>query len=137
MITSRNLNDLHPDLVGPATRAKAACAAQGVDIIETCTYRDNAAQAALYAQGRTAPGAIVTHAKPGQSYHNRTNAAGAPASQAVDVVPVRNGKCVWDASDPAWDIVVAAYKAEGFDWGGDWVGFTEKPHFQMEVNDHG
>jgi peptidoglycan LD-endopeptidase CwlK len=36
--------------------------------------RSAAYQAKLYAQGRTTPGPIVTHAKPGTSYHERGKA---------------------------------------------------------------
>lgn len=34
------------------------------------TYRTIQRQASLYAQGRTAPGKIVTHARPGESWHH-------------------------------------------------------------------
>src|SRR5574343_1544593 len=36
----------------------------------TCVYRSNEEQDALYAQGRTTKGKIVTNAKAGQSKHN-------------------------------------------------------------------
>lgn len=44
-------------------------------------------QAALYAQGRTVPGNIVTYSPPGTSYHNW--------GVAVDQVPVINGIIDW------------------------------------------
>lgn len=42
----------------------------GIRPLIYCGYRSNEEQAALYAQGRTRSGKIVTKAAPGQSYHN-------------------------------------------------------------------
>lgn len=124
MITSRELCDLHPYVrscvVTAIARAKMLV---GCDVLVTCTYRDEEAQDALYAEGRTAPGRIVTNAKAGESYHNW--------QLAVDIVPLRNGKPVWDANDPVWAKVAEIFKQQGFEWGGDWVHFRELPHFQM------
>ena len=100
----------------------AACEAEGIDLLVTSTYRDNDSQDALYAQGRTAPGRIVTNARSGQSYHNYRC--------AVDVVPIRNGKAIWDVKDPVWQRIGALGKAAGLEWAGDWKRFKEFPHFQ-------
>lgn len=94
----------------------------GIDLLVTSTYRDLESQAALYAQGRTAPGRIVTNAKPGQSYHN--------FGVALDVVPIRNGKLVWDDKDSIWQDVGKLGEASGFEWAGRWTRFREYPHFQ-------
>lgn len=122
MINSRSLDDL----VAPAktcvekfiTSAKDA----GIDLLITSTYRDNASQDALYAQGRTTPGKKVTNAKAGQSWHNYRC--------AVDVVPVVAGKPRWDVKDEVWQQVGALGKAAGLEWAGDWKKFKEYPHFQ-------
>lgn len=122
MINSRKLEDLLPQV---RTRVEAflkAADEAGIDLLVTSTYRDNASQDALYAQGRTAPGRIVTNAKAGQSFHNYRC--------AVDVVPVRNGKPVWDSKDPVWQTVGRLGKAAGLEWAGDWKRFKEFPHFQ-------
>ena len=122
MINSRKLEDLLPQV---RTRVEAflkAAEEAGIDLLVTSTYRDNASQDALYAQGRTAPGRIVTNAKAGQSFHNHRC--------AVDVVPVRNGKPVWDSKDPVWQTVGRLGKAAGLEWAGDWKRFKEFPHFQ-------
>ena len=122
MINSRSLNDLLPQVRSRVQRFLDAAKAQGIDLLVTSTYRDNASQAALYAQGRTTPGKIVTNAKPGQSWHNH--------KCAVDVVPIRNGKPVWDAKDPIWQTVGQLGKAAGLEWAGDWKRFRELAHFQ-------
>ena len=121
MINSRNLDDLVPPAKQRAEAFIAAAKAKGIDLLVTSTYRDNESQNALYAQGRTAPGAIVTRAKAGQSWHNYRC--------ALDVVPLVNGKAIWD--DPAlWKQVGEIGKSCGLEWAGDWVTFKEFPHFQ-------
>jgi peptidoglycan L-alanyl-D-glutamate endopeptidase CwlK len=122
MINSRSLDDLLPEV-----RRRVGCflsnaKAQGIDLLVTSTYRDNASQEALYAQGRTKPGKIVTNARAGQSFHNYRC--------AVDVVPIRNGKPVWDAKDPVWQTVGKLGKEAGLEWAGDWKRFREMAHFQ-------
>lgn len=128
-MNSRSLNDLHP-LVRPlVNKFLANCNAEALDILVTCTYRSNEEQARLYAIGRTVPGKIVTRAKPGQSMHNFT-VDGRPSSLAVDIVPLRHGKPVWDASDLIWSRVGAIGKRAGLEWAGEWKRFRESPHFQ-------
>jgi peptidoglycan L-alanyl-D-glutamate endopeptidase CwlK len=122
VVNSRKLEDLLPLVRERVERMIAACEAEGIDLLVTSTYRDNASQDALYAQGRTAPGRIVTNARSGQSYHNYRC--------AVDVVPIRNGKAIWDVKDPVWQRIGALGKEAGLEWAGDWKRFKEFPHFQ-------
>ena len=121
MINSRNLDDLAPPVKQRAEAFIAAAKAKSIDLLVTSTYRDNESQNALYAQGRTTPGNVVTKAKAGQSWHNWRC--------ALDVVPLVNGKAIWD--DPAlWKQVGEIGKSCGLEWAGDWVTFKEFPHFQ-------
>jgi peptidoglycan L-alanyl-D-glutamate endopeptidase CwlK len=122
MINSRSLDDL---ILPARTRVQAfleTAKKQGIDLLVTSTYRDNASQNALYAQGRTTPGKIVTNAKAGQSWHNY--------KCAVDVVPIVAGKPRWDVKDEVWQQVGKLGKAAGLEWAGDWKRFKEYPHFQ-------
>ncbi len=125
MINSRKLEDLTPDTRRKVFAFREACRAAGVDLLVTSTYRDAESQAALYAQGRTAPGKIVTNAKPGQSWHNWRC--------AVDVVPLRNGKPVWGTAGEdgkLWEQVGKLGEAAGLEWAGRWKSFKELAHFQ-------
>ena len=121
MINSRNLDDLAPPVKQRAEAFIAAAKAKGIDLLVTSTYRYNESQDALYAQGRTAPGNIVTRAKAGQSWHNWRC--------ALDVVPLVNGKAIWD-DQAMWKQVGEIGKSCGLEWAGDWVTFKEFPHFQ-------
>jgi peptidoglycan LD-endopeptidase CwlK len=122
MINSRSLDDLFPPARRRVDAFLASCKENGIDLLVTSTYRDIESQNALYAQGRTTPGNIVTNAKGGQSFHN--------FRCAVDVVPLVNGKAVWDGKDPIWAKVGELGKAAGLEWAGEWKTFKELAHFQ-------
>jgi len=128
-MSSRKLTDLHPQMQPLVTRFLANARAAGIDLLVTCTYRSNEEQTALYAIGRTKPGRIVTRAKAGQSKHNHT-LNNKPAALAVDVVPLRDGKPIWSASDPVWKQVGEIGEKVGLEWAGRWTTFREYPHFQ-------
>jgi len=122
MINSRNINDLLPHIKVRVEKFIELCDEEGIDLLITSTYRDNESQEALYEQGRTRPGKIVTNAKPGESWHNYRC--------AVDVVPLVNGKPNWDGSDPIWQTIGELGEQAGLEWAGRWRTFKELAHFQ-------
>lgn len=86
-------------------------------------------QNALYAQGRTKPGQIVTNARGGSSYHNY--------GLAIDFCLLYNGKISWDTNLDEdkdgvkdWQEVVTMFKNNGFSWGGDWKSIVDQPHLE-------
>ena len=86
-------------------------------------------QAKIYAQGRTAPGKIVTNARPGFSNHNY--------GIAVDMGVFKEGKYL-DASNPSEAEAFhkkASLIAEKYniDWGGNWKSFKDYPHFEYKT----
>lgn len=99
-------------------------AEQGFNVTIFQGFRSFEEQDALYAQGRTKPGAIVTNARGGYSFHNY--------GVAVDVVFVVNGKPSWDNSHP-WGRLGRIGKLHGFEWGGDWTDFPDRPHLQLTL----
>lgn len=121
MINSRKIEDLHPHVANLCHAFVVACAQQGIDVIITSTYRDNDSQAALYAQGRTKPGKIVTKAKPGQSIHNYR--------LAFDFCPVVNGKAMWNDIAAFNECGLISEKL-GLEWAGRWKVFKELAHCQ-------
>jgi peptidoglycan LD-endopeptidase CwlK len=86
---SRKLEDLHPLVVERARQFVELAQADGIEILVTSTLRTFEEQAELFAIGRTKPGKKVTNAKAGESWHN--------FGLAFDVVPLVNGKAVWDS----------------------------------------
>lgn len=125
MINSRKITDLHPRVAAMATRFITECEKRGIDLLVTSTYRDAESQDALYAQGRTVPGKIVTKARAGQSWHNWR--------VAFDIVPLRAGKPVWGTNGPdgkLWETVGSIGESCGLEWAGRWKTFKEYAHFQ-------
>ena len=121
MKNSRDLDDLIPEARSRAANFVQQCKAAGIDVLITSTYRDAESQNAIYAQGRTTPGKIVTNAKAGQSWHNYRC--------AFDFVPVVNGKAQWN------DLATFTKCGEiaehcGLEWAGRWKKFKELAHCQ-------
>lgn len=125
MINSRSLDELLPVVAEKVNAFIQLCADEGIDLLVTSTYRDSESQTALYNQGRTTPGKVVTNAKAGQSWHNWRC--------AVDVVPIRNGKPVWNTTGPdgvLWNRIGELGEQAGLEWAGRWKSFKELAHFQ-------
>jgi peptidoglycan L-alanyl-D-glutamate endopeptidase CwlK len=92
-----------------------------VDIRVISGFRSYAEQDALFAQGRTKPGRKVTNAKGGESNHN--------FGIAFDIGTFRGAEYLPES--PAYDTVGALGKELGLEWGDDWEGLVDKPHFEL------
>lgn len=121
-MSSRSLDDLHPQFRQKAHDFLDAAKAAGLDVLVYCTLRSMAEQDELYTHGRTAPGPIVTNARAGQSAHNY--------GLAFDGVPMIHGKPMWDQSHPSWVTYGHVASAVGLEWAGTWRSFKEYPHIQ-------
>jgi peptidoglycan L-alanyl-D-glutamate endopeptidase CwlK len=120
--SSRNLNDLLPEVREAALRHIELCSKEGIDLLVYCTYRNDAAQAVEYAKGRSAPGRITTNARPGESMHNWR--------AAYDCVPLINGKADWDSK--RWPLIGQLGEDAGLAWAGRWSGkLKETAHFEL------
>ncbi|WP_160287310.1 M15 family metallopeptidase [Pseudomonas knackmussii] len=108
--------------VRPYARAlvqKATAAGIRIKVISALrTYEE---QDKLYAQGRTAPGTVVTNAKAGQSNHN--------FGIAFDVGVFEGNKYLGDS--PKYKAVGALGIELGLEWGGNWKSIVDQPHFQL------
>lgn len=83
-------------------------------------YRTFAQQQALYAQGRTQPGSIVTNAQEGQSAHNY--------GLAIDLCHMVEGVVDWSFDMSKLQPIAQKY---GGVWGGSWVHMVDRPHFEI------
>lgn len=146
-LNQQRLAPLFPELIRRGKLFIADCEQAGVNILITQGLRTWEEQDWLYAQGRTAPGKIVTNAKGGQSYHN--------FGLAFDIVPIdENGVPIWDTTREEWDIaetvgnghlhegsagtrlspeIIAQVVDQdlGFTWGGDFHSIKDIPHFEL------
>ncbi|MCL2611281.1 MAG: M15 family metallopeptidase, partial [Defluviitaleaceae bacterium] len=123
--TINRLKALHPNIQDAAVAFILDAQSKGIYLRVTSGFRSFAEQDALFAQGRTTSGSIVTNARGGQSYHNY--------GLAIDVVEFRDGIATTENMlfvNDRWDEIGAIGKSHGFEWGGDWAGFPDRPHFQ-------
>ena len=108
--------------VQPYARALVfKAAAAGITIKIISGLRAYAEQDALYAQGRSKPGAIVTNARGGYSNHN--------FGIAFDIGVFEGSKYLGES--PKYNAVGVLGGDLGLEWGGNWKTIKDAPHFQL------
>jgi peptidoglycan L-alanyl-D-glutamate endopeptidase CwlK len=117
-LNKERLAEVLPEMQGKANQIISIAASFGYSLLVTQGFRSIAQQNALYAQGRTRPGKIVTNAKGGQSLHN--------FGKAVDFAFINK------AGEVDWNITL--YKRLGA-WaqtaGAKWKRFKDYPHVEI------
>lgn len=120
----RDRTQLHPRLQSKIKELILKSAKAGLLIgIGECV-RTVEEQDALYAQGRTEPGNIVTNAK-GSTYSSMHQ-----WGIAFDFYR-NDGQGLYNDSDAFFRQVGKIGKSIGLEWGGDWTSPVDKPHFQL------
>lgn len=125
----KRIMTMHPKVRFEVLHLFKKCFKQGLKIRVVQGYRTFAEQDALYAQGRTKPGPIVTNAKGGLSNHNY--------GLSFDFCILKpDGSISWSLDEDInhdeskdWKQVVTIFKENDFEWGGDWR-FTDNPHIE-------
>jgi peptidoglycan LD-endopeptidase CwlK len=121
-MASRSLLDLEVGTRVRAERFLAACKGAGLEVLIYCTWRSHEEQNDLYCCGRSKPGAIVTNARGGQSWHNWR--------RAFDFVPMVAGKPQWN-DRALYAKAGAIAESCGLEWAGRWQGkLRETAHCQ-------
>lgn len=106
----------------PMARALVQKAANAGIVIRVLSgLRTYEEQAALYAQGRTAPGTIVTNARAGYSNHN--------FGIVFDIGVFEGNRYLPDS--PKYKAVGTLGQDLGLEWGGNWKTIVDQPHFQL------
>ena len=131
-----NLKRVHPDLV---MLMQEAITDTPVDFTIVAGVRTTSEQQALYAQGRTKPGIIVTH-KDGVRKKSNHQVKEDGFGYAVDLYPYVDGKVqvnhpkVHEWLKQISIHVKAVAKCLGIKiiWGGDWKNPYDPPHFELK-----
>jgi peptidoglycan L-alanyl-D-glutamate endopeptidase CwlK len=123
-ISEERLALVHPEL---SRRIHQLADMVSFPFLVTQGLRTFAQQDALYAEGRTAPGRIVTEARGGYSMHN--------FGLAVDVAPTDGlGGIDWNGKDAKWEEILAKASSCGLAEGAAWRTFPDEPHlYPQEV----
>lgn len=118
------LSQVHPDLAKVILGAYDDCSEAGLPFIVIQGKRTQEQQDALYAQGRTAPGKIVTYTR------NSRHLSG----HAVDLCIVVGGKAIWDVEMYGHLADHLLRTADHFDvsivWGGTFP-HADNDHFEL------
>ena len=128
----RDINALHPALQDKLYQLVELCEKKGIIIAIGECLRTVAEQDALYAQGRTTPGSVVTNAK-GSTYSSM-HQWGVAFDFYLKMDVDGDGKTSDDSfnnSTGLFEAVGQIGKSIGLEWGGDWKSIKDRPHFQL------
>jgi hypothetical protein len=127
MINSRNMLTAHPVIQRGFTELNRRFQEENraknlgfTNIGVSSVYRCHAYQEHLFSQGRSRSGAIVTNARGGYSIHNYR--------LAFDVFQNTRGR-EWE--NGFFALLGRIWVEMGGVWGGNWVNFVDRPHFEF------
>jgi len=123
-MASRSLDDLCPEMKEKAIQFKELCKEAGIDALIYCTWRGKKEQDKAFAEKKS-------KLKFPNSKHNCVSVQGKPASKAFDAVAQCNGIAQWNDLH-AYAKMGEIARSIGLEWGGDWVKFRDRPHFQLK-----
>ena len=112
------IDKVQPLVDRTAKKLERAMKELGMPIVRVSGFRSFEEQNKLYNKRPK-----VTNAKGGESFHNY--------GVAVDYAFLVNGKPSWAESND-WDSLGQLGEMLGFEWGGVWKSFKDRPHFQMK-----
>lgn len=112
---------LHPELRTKSQKLVDLMNEKGIKLTISQTLRTREEQNALYDQGRTKSGNIVTMVKYPYSLHNW--------GVAFDIAVIIAGKAVWN--EKYYKLVGPVGEFLGMEWGGHWKSFADLTHFQL------
>lgn len=124
LLSEDAIRRLDPSIQERARELIRRAYAAGLPVIVASGYRSTAEQDALYAQGRTTAGPIVTDAKGGSSWHN--------FGLAFDLAILSGGKATFPNDTSIWTRLGQIAESIGLSWGGraakpDWDHFEYHP----------
>lgn len=114
--------NINREMARLATETISRARREAMDMRVVSDFRSVEEQNALYAQGRTVRGQIVTNAPGGSSWHNY--------GLAVDVAfNNANGQPSWP-DNANWSRYGELAVERGLEWGGNWRGIADRPHIE-------
>ena len=116
-LKKKPITDLQPRVKRDLIVIGDRCAKKGVPFRLVEGYRSPERQTELFNQRPK-----VTNAKAGESLHQY--------GVALDIYPTLKG---YNTPLSEWRMIAFEFKKLGYEWGGDWKRFTDKPHFELTL----
>lgn len=138
--STRDIKELNPLVQIMLNTALSKIKNKKITPLVVETYRPLERQYYLYGQGRsvsTCVGAGVPK-KYAQKYARSGNKVTWTLNSihikrcAVDLIPQRNGKAIWDSKDKQTKQIISIMESVGFEAGANWNSSPDSPHFQVK-----
>lgn len=130
----QRLRGVHPRLKAAVVKILNVMEAAGHPMVVISGVRTEEEQQRLYAQGRTAPGAIVTNLDGITKRSNHQVRKSSGFGHAVDCAflddPDTPHNETWDEKKP-WELYGVCAETLGLAWGGRWKKPVDKPHIEL------
>ena len=138
--STRDINELNPLVQVMLNAALDKIRKKKITPLVVETYRPKERQYYLYGQGRSV--ATCVGAGMPKSYAQKYARSGNKVTWtlnsihiqrcAVDLIPQRNGKAIWDSKDKDTKQIVSIMESVGFEAGANWSSSPDSQHFQVK-----
>lgn len=137
----RDIKQLNPIVRIMLEEALKRIKEKEINPLVTETYRTKERQYYLYGQGRTYSQCVgagmpsqkaKAYANPSKTKVTWTLDSIHIKKCAVDLIPQRNGKAIYNSKDAETKKIIAIMEKVGFEAGANWQNSPDSPHFQVE-----
>ena len=138
--STRDIKELNPLVQVMLNTALAKIKKNKISPLVVETYRPKERQYYLYGQGRSV--ATCVGAGMPKSYAQKYARGGNKVTWtlnsihiqrcAVDLIPQRNGKAIWNSNDKDTKKIIEIMESVGFEAGANWSSSPDSPHFQVK-----
>jgi peptidoglycan L-alanyl-D-glutamate endopeptidase CwlK len=137
---TRDIKELNPLVQTMLNIALEKIKMENITPLVVETFRPVERQYYLYGQGRTKSTCIIAgvpkkyaqkYARGGDKVTWTLNSIHCKRC-AVDLIPKRNGKAIWDSKDSETKQIVNIMESVGFEAGANWAFSPDSPHFQVK-----
>ena len=141
MTTTRDIKELNPLVQIMLEIALEKIKKKNIKPLIVETYRPKERQYYLYGKGRI-QSTCINAGMPSNMAKKYANPKAAKCTWtlnsihikrcAVDLIPQRGGKAIWNANDPETKQIISIMESVGFEAGANWKTSPDSPHFQVK-----
>ena len=138
--STRDIKELNPLVQVMLNTALSKIKSKKITPLVVETYRPLERQYYLYGQGRSC--AVCIGAGVPRKYAQKYARSGSKVTWtlnsihikrcAVDLIPQRNSKAIWNSQDKETKQIISIMESVGFEAGANWSSSPDSPHFQVK-----